>query len=60
MAFAKGHGFTERGHSIRMGLDLERFDDQPYDAIISRLQGEGFQFTSMAALGNTLEAQQKL
>ena len=60
MAFAKGRGFTERGHSIRMGLDLERFDDQPYDAIISRLQGEGFQFTSMAALGNTLEAQQKL
>jgi RimJ/RimL family protein N-acetyltransferase/L-amino acid N-acyltransferase YncA len=60
MAFAKGRGFTERGHSIRMGLDLERFDDQPYDAIISRLQGEGFQFTSMAVLGNTLEAQQKL
>ena len=60
MAFAKGRGFTERGHSIRMGLDLERFDDQPYDEIISRLQEEGFEFTSMAALGNTLEAQQKL
>jgi RimJ/RimL family protein N-acetyltransferase len=60
MAFAKGRGFTERGHSIRMGLDLKNFDDQPYDAIISRLQGEGFKFTSMAALGNTLEAQQKL
>jgi L-amino acid N-acyltransferase YncA len=60
MEFAKGLGFTERGHSIRMGLDLEKFDDQPYEAIISRLQGEGFKFTSMAALGNTLEAQQKL
>ena len=60
IAFSKDHGFTERGHSIRMGLDLQRFDDNLYDAIISRLQGEGFKFTSIAALGNTLEAQQKL
>jgi len=59
-AFAERRGFTERMHSIAMQLDLEAFDDRPYEAIIVKLKSEGFQFTSMESLGNTEEAQRKL
>ncbi len=59
-SFADRNGFSEQRHSIGMTLDLTRFDDRPYEAVISRLQAEGFQFTSMEALGNTEEAQRKL
>jgi GNAT superfamily N-acetyltransferase len=59
-SFADRNGFSEQRHSIGMTLDLTRFDDRPYDATIARLQAEGFQFTSMEALGNTEENQRKL
>ncbi len=58
--FAERRGFRERTHAIAMALDLDAFDSRPYDGIIERLQDEGFQFTSMAALGDTEEAQRKL
>ena len=41
-------------------MNLDTFDDRPYDEIIAKLKGEGFQFTTMEALGNTQEAQRKL
>ncbi|HPC06620.1 MAG TPA: GNAT family N-acetyltransferase, partial [Anaerolineaceae bacterium] len=44
---------------IAMQLDLRTFDDSPYQAVIDRLQGEGFRFTSMGELGNTEDAQRK-
>jgi GNAT superfamily N-acetyltransferase len=59
-SFAEWCGFTEKSHSIGMALDLNTFDDQPYNEKIASLQAEGFQFTSMEALGNTEEAQRKL
>ncbi|MFZ6026205.1 MAG: GNAT family N-acetyltransferase [Chloroflexota bacterium] len=59
-AFAERYGFRVSGHSIAMALNLDAFDDRPYDALLARLQGEGFQFTSMQALGNTEDAQRKL
>jgi GNAT superfamily N-acetyltransferase/RimJ/RimL family protein N-acetyltransferase len=59
-AFAERRGFTERWHQIMMTLDLDAFDDRPYDEIIAKLKGEGFQFTSMEDLGDTEEAQRKL
>jgi RimJ/RimL family protein N-acetyltransferase len=59
-AFAERNGYRALRHHFMMGLDLDAFDDRPYDAIIARLEGEGFRFTSMAALGNTEEAQRKL
>jgi GNAT superfamily N-acetyltransferase len=59
-AFAERRGFTEKRHHFAMGLDLDAFNDRPYDEIIARLEGEGFQFTSMEELGNTEEAQRKL
>lgn len=57
--FADRHGFEEWLHQIAMQLDLRTFDDSPYRAVIDRLQGEGFRFTSMGELGNTEDAQHK-
>jgi GNAT superfamily N-acetyltransferase/RimJ/RimL family protein N-acetyltransferase len=59
-AFAEHRGFVEKTHHFGMELNLKTFDDRPYDAVIAKLQGQGFQFTSMEALGNTEEAQRKL
>lgn len=59
-AFADRRGFREHNHFIGMSLDLTGFNDRPYDILIERLKAEGFQFTSMEALGNTEEAQRKL
>lgn len=59
-AFAERRGFTERLHQIAMFLDLTTFDDRPYKEIITRLKSDGFHFTSMAALGNTEDAQRQL
>lgn len=59
-AFAERRDFSERSHSWGMSLDLKAFDDRPYDEIIARLEGEGFQFTSMEALDNTEANQRKL
>lgn len=59
-SFAEHRGFREIRHQMAMALDLATFDDRPYTAIIPRLEGEGFQFTSMEALGDTEEARRKL
>ena len=59
-AFAERREFTERSHTIGMALDLNAFEDFRYNEQIVRLQQEGFLFTSMAALGNTVEAQRRL
>ena len=58
--FAEGFGFEQKRHSIGMHLDLAQWDDSGYDALIRRLEGEGFEFTSMQALGNTEDAQRQL
>lgn len=58
--FADQRGFQEHNHFIGMSLDLMDFDDRLYDGLIDQLKAEGFQFTTMEALGNTEEAQRKL
>ena len=58
--FAERRGFIERAHALAMELDLDVFDDRPYDAVISRLEDEGFRFTSMEELGNTEAVQRSL
>ncbi len=60
LAFTERRGFREVRHRIMMTLNLDSFDDRPYDAIIADLKSEGFQFTSMEELGNTEDAQRKL
>ncbi len=59
-AFAEKRGFTLIAHSIGMQLELEQLDLQPYLDLAAELETEGFQFTSMDALGNTEADQQKL
>ena len=59
-SFAERRGFIEKRHHFAMVLNLNAFDDRPYNEVISRLNSEGFQFTSMEALGNTEDAQRKL
>jgi GNAT superfamily N-acetyltransferase len=59
-AFIERRGFSEIRHQIGMQLDLAALDDRPWDAILERLKGQGFRFTSMQELGNTEEAQRKL
>lgn len=58
--FAIKHGFQIHHHTLGMTLDLTNFDDQPYQAIIHKLEGEGFRFTSMAELGNDKTTQRQL
>jgi len=60
LRFVERRGFYEVRHGIHMELDLDAFDDKPFEAIINRLKEEGFCFTSMEELGNTEEAQRKL
>lgn len=58
--FADQHGFVTERMQFAMELDLDAFDDRRYDALIERLKGEGFLFTSMAELGDTEESRRKL
>jgi GNAT superfamily N-acetyltransferase len=58
--FVERRGFTQTEHHLAMHLDLEHFDDAPYQDHIDRLQSQGFRFTTMAELGNTDEAQRRL
>jgi GNAT superfamily N-acetyltransferase len=59
-AFAEQRGFSEIRHQIGMQLDLEALDDRPWDAILERLKGQGFRFTSMQELGDTEDARRRL
>jgi GNAT superfamily N-acetyltransferase len=59
-AFVERRGFVEIRHHFAMSLDLDKFDDRPYDPLLTRLEGEGFQFTSMQELGDTEDARRKL
>jgi RimJ/RimL family protein N-acetyltransferase len=58
--FAEKRGFTLISHSIGMRLELEKLDLRPYLTLIAELEQQGFEFTSMEALGNTEAGQQKL
>lgn len=58
--FAEHRGFVERSQQLVMELNLDAFDDRPYDATIARLKADGFWFTSMEELGDTEDAQRKL
>lgn len=58
--FAERRGFVVKRHSMAMALNLDMFDDHPYNAIIKELEREGFQFTTMKSIGDTEENQRKL
>ena len=58
--FAEKRGFSLISHSIGMQLDLDQLNLLPYQQLIDDLERQGFEFTSMHALGNTKEDQQRL
>ena len=58
--FAEHRGFIEQSRQIILELNLDTFDDRPYEATIARLKSDGFHFTSMEELGDTEDAQHKL
>ena len=60
LQFAAHRGFSEHRHSIGMTLNLAKWDDVPFQAVIDRLSDLGFRFTTMEELGNTEDAQRKL
>ena len=59
-AFAEKRGFTLISHSIGMQLDLEKLDLQPFLDLVTDLERQGYEFTSMETLGNTEADQRKL
>jgi mycothiol synthase len=58
--FALNRGFVEKKHTIEMLLDLDSWDAALHQPILHALQDQGFHFTSMAELGDTRDARQKL
>ena len=58
--FAEHRGFAERSRHIILQLNMDTFDDRPYDAAIAGLKSDGFRFTSMEELGDTEDARRKL
>lgn len=58
--FVDKRGFSLISHSIGMRLELEGLDLQPYLELATDLEQQGFEFTSMEALGNTEADQRKL
>lgn len=59
-AFAEKRGFTLISHSIGMQLELENLNLQPYMDLAAELEKQGFEFTTMEALGDTEADQQRL
>jgi GNAT superfamily N-acetyltransferase len=59
-SFALHKGFSELRHLIGMELDLEAFDERPFTGILARLEEQGFRFTTLAELGDTVAARRLL
>jgi mycothiol synthase len=60
LGFALHRGFVQKKHSIEMKFYLSQWDGARYQPILQSLQVQGFQFTNMAELGDTLEDRRKL
>lgn len=63
MTFARGRGFEPKAHLFPSTLDLKMLDEEALvEALDSRrqLEAQGWRFTSMAGLGDTIEARRKL
>lgn len=58
--FAERRGFHLHRHQFSSQLDLTTFDETAFRDIIPRLEAEGLRFSSLAAEGNTPDAQRKL
>ena len=57
LQFAQKRGFSIERHTFESRLDLSTFDEAPFAGTV---EASGMRFFTLADLGNTLEAQQKL
>ncbi len=60
LQFAEKHGFSIERHMFESRLDLATFDESRFAGTIEAVEASGIRFFTLADLGNTLEAQQKL
>jgi mycothiol synthase len=60
LRFALHRGFAQKKHSIEMKFELSKWDEARYQPILLSLQAQGFHFTNMAELGDTIEARRNL
>ncbi len=60
LQFAERHGFSIERHTFESRLDLDTFDESHFQGTIEAVEASGIRFFTLADLGNTLEAQQKL
>lgn len=60
LEFAQKYGFEVNHHSFESVLDITTFDETPFTHIIEEVEQQGIRFTSLAAEGNTEEAQYKV
>jgi GNAT superfamily N-acetyltransferase len=60
LQFAEKHGFSIERHTFESRLDLSAFDESRFEGTIEAVEASGIRFFTLADLGNTLEAQQKL
>jgi GNAT superfamily N-acetyltransferase len=58
--FSEKRGFYAYRHLFESTLDLESFDETPFQGLISSLEAAGIRFFSLAEAGNTQEALRKL
>jgi RimJ/RimL family protein N-acetyltransferase len=60
LGFALHRGFVQKKHSIEMKFNLRQWDDARYQPVLQSLQAQGFHFTNMAELGDTVEMRRNL
>ncbi|HEU0000246.1 MAG TPA: GNAT family N-acetyltransferase [Ktedonobacteraceae bacterium] len=60
LQFAEKHGFSIERHTFESHLDLNIFDESRFKGTVEAVEASGIRFFTLADLGNTLEAQQKL
>ncbi|MGH2497338.1 MAG: GNAT family N-acetyltransferase [Ktedonobacteraceae bacterium] len=60
LQFAEKRGFSIERHTFESRLDLNTFDESQFKGTIEAVEASGIRFFTLADLGNTLEAQQKL
>jgi len=60
LQFAEKHGFSIERHTFESRLDLSAFDESRFEGTIEAVEASGIRFFTLADLGNTPEAKQKL
>jgi GNAT superfamily N-acetyltransferase len=60
LRFAEKRGYQIHKHTFASRLDLTTFDETPFAGLIEKVEATGIRFSSLAAEGNTPEAQFKL